>query len=58
MPRPTNAQLKTELATANNRISVALSLHTPTAALYGTGITCRICRDPYPCDTAVALGAS
>jgi hypothetical protein len=69
MARPTNAQLATENANLRRRIKVALELHHPVAAATYTvrtsagataagefGVMCAVCRDPYPCDTALALG--
>jgi hypothetical protein len=55
--RPTNAQLAAENALLRRRITVALELHAPVTNSYRPGIVlCRLCRDPYPCDTALALG--
>jgi hypothetical protein len=56
MARPTNAQLAADLGDLRNRIKVALELHHPVHNPY-QGVMCRVCRDPYPCDTALALGA-
>jgi hypothetical protein len=57
MARPTNAELAAELAALRRRVTVALELHVPVTNPHRPGVViCRICRDPYPCDTALALG--
>jgi hypothetical protein len=57
MARPTIAALQTEMKRLRARITVALELHQPRPSSYVVGVICRVCRDPYPCDTALALGA-
>jgi hypothetical protein len=58
MARPTIKQLTEENAALRRQVTVALELHTPVTNPYRVGVVlCRICRDPYPCDTATALGA-
>jgi hypothetical protein len=57
MARPTIAALQAEIKRLRAQITVALELHQPRPSSYVVGIICRVCRDPYPCDTALALGA-
>jgi hypothetical protein len=57
MPRPTIAALQLEVRRLRARITVALEYHQPRPSAYVVGTICGTCRHPYPCDTAVALGA-
>jgi hypothetical protein len=58
MARPTNAELAAENQALRRQVTVALQLHTPVTNPYRIGVVlCSVCRDPYPCDTAIALGA-